>query len=209
MSSVIISNSKSVLEEYMPPEAAQLIAQWIVETSCQFKITGSRKSKFGDYRPPFKGKAHRISVNHDLNPYAFLITTVHEFAHLYTWEEHKNKVQPHGAIWKRNFHKLMQPFFVMDFFPDDIRNAVSVYLSNPGASSCSDLNLFRTLQKYNPIKEDHKVLENLPKNSSFLISSGRVFEKGEKLRKRYRCIERPSGKVYLFNPLAEVKVVTN
>ena len=208
MTSKAISNNVSVLSGYMPTEAAELIAKWIAETSCQFKISGSRKSKFGDYRPPFRGKGHRISVNHDLNPYAFLITTVHEFAHLHTWEEHRNKVQPHGLHWKDNFKKLMQPFFAMDFFPEDIRNAVSLYLSNPGASSCSDLNLFRTLQKYNPIKEDYIVPENIPKNSSFLISSGRVFEKGEKLRKRYRCIEKPSGKVYLFNPLAEVKVLS-
>src|SRR5690554_6336368 len=99
MRSEAIVNNISILEKYMPAQAAELIAQWIAETSCQFKITGSRKSKFGDYRPPFGGKGHRISVNHDLNPYAFLITTVHEFAHLHTWHEHKNKVQPHGPNW--------------------------------------------------------------------------------------------------------------
>ena len=208
MSATIIQNHISILEKYMPSQAAELVAQWIVEAPCQFKIAASRKSKFGDYRPPFRGKGHRISVNHDLNPYAFLITTVHEFAHLQTWEEHRNKVLPHGPNWKSNFKKLMQPFFAMDFFPEDIKKAVSVYLANPGASSCSDLNLFRTLQKYDPVREDHSILENLPKNSTFLISSGRVFEKGEKLRKRYRCVEKPSGKVYLFNPLAEVKVLS-
>ena len=191
----------------MPLEAAELIAQWIKDVPCQFTISGNRKSKFGDYRPPFAGKGHRISVNYNLNQYAFLITTVHEFAHLKTWEEHKNKVKPHGLTWKNNFKTLMQPFFIMDFFPEDIKRAITSYLSNPGASSCTDLNLFRTLQKYDDIKEDHMVIEHLPEKTLFSISSGRVFKKGEKLRKRYRCVEESSGRVYLFNPLAEVKVL--
>lgn len=191
----------------MPLEAAELIAEWIKDAPCQFTISGNRKSKFGDYRPPFSGKGHRISVNYNLNQYAFLITTVHEFAHLKTWKEHKNKVKPHGLAWKNNFKILMQPFFAMDFFPEDIKKAISFYLSNPGASSCTDLNLFRTLQKYDDIKEDHMVIEHLPEETLFSIASGRVFKKGEKLRKRYRCVEESSGKVYLFNPLAEVKVL--
>jgi len=200
-------NHVTILKDYVPLEAAQLLAQWITDSSCQFTISGNRRSKFGDYRPPFGGKGHRISVNYNLNQYAFLITTVHEFAHLKTWKEHKNKVKPHGLSWKNNFKVLMEPFFAMNLFPDDIKSAVSLYLSNPGASSCTDLNLFRTLQKYDEGEKEHVILEHLPENSTFVISTGRIFEKGQKLRKRYRCIERPSGKVYLFNPLAEVKVL--
>lgn len=197
----------AILKTYMPLEAAKLIAQWIKDAPCQFTISGHRRSKFGDYRPPFAGKGHRISVNYNLNQYAFLITTVHEFAHLKTWKEHRNKVKPHGTTWKNNFKILMQPFFAMDLFPEDIKRAVISYLSNPGASSCTDLNLFRTLQKYDEAKENHMVVESVPEKSLFSIASGRVFEKGEKLRKRYRCVEKPSGRVYLFNPLAEVKVL--
>lgn len=191
----------------MPLEAAELIAHWIKDAPCQFTISGNRKSKFGDYRPPFAGKGHRISVNFNLNKYAFLITTVHEFAHLKTWTEHKGRVKPHGLAWKNNFKILMHPFFAMDFFPEDVKRAIASYLSNPGASSCSDLNLFRTLQKYDEIKENHMVIEHLPEKALFSISSGRIFKKGEKLRKRYRCVEESSGRVYLFNPLAEVKVL--
>ena len=192
----------------MPLEAAELISRWIKDAPCQFTISGNRKSKFGDYRPPFAGKGHRISVNYNLNQYAFLITTVHEFAHLKTWIEHRNKVTPHGVAWKNNFKTLMKPFLLLDFFPEDVKNAVTTYLSNPGASSCTDLNLFRTLQKYDRVKEDHKVVEQLPEKTRFSISSGRVFKKGEKLRKRYRCVEESSGRVYLFSPLAEVKVLS-
>lgn len=197
----------SVLAKYIPLEAAQIIAQWIAENSCQFTISRSRKSKFGDYRPPYAGKGHRISINNNLNEYAFLITTVHEFAHLKTWNEHKNRFKPHSLVWKNNFKELMQPFFALEIFPEDIKTAVSSYLSNPSASSCTDLDLYRALQRYDKAKEGHVVLEHLPQDRLFALSSGRIFEKGPKLRKRYRCIERPSGKVYLFNPLAEVKIL--
>jgi SprT protein len=44
--------------------------------------------------------------------------------------------------------------------------------------------------------------------SLFRIKDGRVFRKGEKLRKRYKCTELPSGKVYLFSPVYEAVLVT-
>lgn len=195
-----------VLAKYIHEDAATTIAQWIIETKCSFKITRSRSSKFGDYRAPYGASGHRISVNHDLNPYAFLITTVHEFAHLKTWNENKHRVKPHGSEWKNNFQKLMLPFFEKDIFPLDIEIAVKSYLVNPKASSCSDSNLFRTLNQYDVQKEDHFTVENIPHKSVFYLKNGRAFEKGEKLRKRYRCVEVETRRVYLFSPLAEVKL---
>jgi hypothetical protein len=200
----------SVLKNYIPEEAAKIIALWIKDSGCKFKISKSRLSKFGDYRPPHRDKGHRISVNHDLNPYAFLITTVHEFAHLKTWNEHKHLVKPHGLTWKRNFKELMNVFFELQIFPEDIIEAVQIYLRNPKASSCTDIHLFRTLKRYDQAKEsNHHTIETLPASSVFSLKNGRIFQKGEKLRKRYRCVEVKTGRVYLFNPIAEVQLMKN
>jgi len=204
----MIEKTTLALEKYMPKPAASVIARWIHQAPCMFKISKSRSSKFGDYRSPYKGKGHRISVNHNLNPYAFLITTVHEFAHLKTWNEHKARVKPHGAEWKRNFKDLMQPFFNMDIFPEDVRGAIVMYLSNPAASSCSDLTLFRTLQRYDKPKNGHQKVEELPLGASFVLPNGRAFKKGEKIRTRFRCTELETGRIYLFSPVAEVRVVS-
>lgn len=198
-----------ILSRHIPEDAAKIIASWIKESGCKFKITKSRSSKFGDYRPPYKDKGHRISVNFDLNPYAFLITTVHEFAHLQTWNQHKHLVKPHGSAWKGNFKKLMDIFIDLNVFPEDIKEAVQIYLRNPAASSCTDIRLFRMLKKYDEIKEDHHTVESLPERSVFSLKNGRVFERGEKLRKRYRCVEIKTGRVYLFNPIAEVLLMKN
>jgi hypothetical protein len=191
----------------MPPEAAPLIGRWIDYFKCEFKISRNRNSKFGDYRPPHSGKGHRISVNYDLNPYAFLVTTVHEFAHLHTWNQHQQKARPHGDEWKANFKRMMQPFFEKEVFPPDIKHAITSYLDNPAASSCSDLTLFRTLRKYDQHKETMTTVEKLPFKSVFKLKDGRVFRKEEKLRKRFKCLEIQTKRMYLFSPVAEVELV--
>lgn len=192
------------LSKYIPSEAAPIISQWINDTSCRFKVTRSRSSKLGDYRAPFRGSPHQITVNHDLNPYAFLLTTVHEFAHLKTYQDYKNKVKPHGEEWKNNFKSLIQPFLRLNIFPADIVVAINSYMNNPAASSCTDLNLYRELKKYdnNPTAVIH--VEQLPDQAIFQLKNGRTFQKMEKLRKRYKCLELSTQKIYLFHPIAEV-----
>jgi SprT protein len=192
-----------LLAQYMPPVAAPIIARWIDYFQCEFKISRNRTTKLGDYRHPFKGVGHKISVNNNLNAYAFLVTTVHEFAHLLTWNDHKNKVKPHGEEWKRNFKRMMVPFMDKQVFPEDIHKAIVSYLNNPSAASCTDLKLSRALKRYDQADGVLR-LEELPLDAVFTIKDGRRFKKGERLRKRYRCVCLDNGNTYLFNPLAEV-----
>jgi len=198
----------SVLSKYMPPLAAELISEWIDSYECEFRISRSRNTKLGDYRAPFKGSGHKISVNHNLNPYSFLITTVHEFAHLVTWNAWKHRIKPHGQEWKDNFRKLMLPFFDMDIFPVDVKKAIVLYLQNPAASSCTDANLFKTLKSYDTKSPDTLSVEDIAENETFVTKNGRVFKKLNKIRTRYRCLEVKTGLLYLFSPLAEVKLVS-
>lgn len=197
------TDKTAILAQYMPANAAPIIAKWIDYFQCEFKISKNRTTKLGDYRHPFKGTGHKISVNNGLNPYAFLVTTVHEFAHLLTWNDHKNKVKPHGAEWKTNFKRMMKPFFDLNVFPPDVSDSIATYLNNPAASSCTDLRLARALKKYD-VKETGVHVEQLPMAAIFSLKDGRRFQKAEKIRKRYRCTCLDNGKVYLFNPLAEV-----
>jgi SprT protein len=182
-----------VLVQYMPAPAAPIIAKWIDYFQCEFKISKNRSTKLGDYRHPFKGKGHKISVNNDLNPYAFLVTTVHD----------KHKAKPHGIEWKTNFKRMMNPFFEKEVFPAEIHQTIINYLNNPAASSCTDLTLARALKKYDTHLLTTRV-EELPIDTIFVLKDGRKFQKGERIRKRYRCLCLDNGKIYLFNPLAEV-----
>ncbi|UIR56596.1 sprT domain-containing protein [Sphingobacterium sp. SRCM116780] len=192
------------LRKYMPEAAAPIISRWINDTGCLFKIAKSRSTKLGDYRAPFRGAGHRISVNHDLNPFSFLITTIHEFAHLQTWQQFKHRVKPHGTEWKNNFKILMDPFLKLHIFPSEITLAVIKYLENPAASSCTDLNLFRTLKSFDKQSEQIFTVEMLSDKDHFRLKNGRIFQKQEKIRKRYKCLELRTNRMYLFSPIAEV-----
>ncbi len=191
----------------MPPDAAPIIARWIDYFQCEFKVSRNRSTKYGDYRHPYQGQGHRISVNYNLNPYAFLVTTVHEFAHLLTWNEYNRKAKPHGTEWKSNFKKMMRTFYEKNIFPQDVQKVIISYLENPAASSCSDINLSRILKKYDPVQQHIVTVEKLPFNAQFRMKNGRVFRKEHLVRKRFRCVEVSTGRIYLFNPLAEVSLV--
>ena len=197
------------LSQYMPEAAAPIISAWINDTGCRFRISRSRTTKLGDYMAPFRGGPHKISVNHDLNPYAFLITTIHEFAHLQTWQQYKQRVKPHGREWKQHYKELMQPFLHLSIFPPDILEAIIRYMENPAASSCTDIHLYRVLRRYDANKVEQQTIESITENSIFALQNGRVFKKGEKLRKRYKCIELSTNRTYLIHPIAAVVLLTD
>ncbi len=194
---------KIILSKYIPENAVEIIYSWIMQYKFHLQISRSRTTKLGDYRPPVRMHTHKISINYNLNKYAFLITLVHEIAHLIVWEKYKKSVKPHGKEWKTEFKYLMINFFDDKIFPKDISNALSVYLENAFASSVSDLDLTRILNNYDN-KSDFILLEELPQNTVFKIHNGRIFKKQGKLRKRYRCLCLENKKEYLFNPLAQV-----
>ncbi len=194
-----------VLKKYIPEPAVETIATWIVEYDFKLKIKKERSTKLGDYTSPQNGFNHVITVNHNLNAYSFLITLVHEVAHLTTYNKFQNRVLPHGAEWKTEFKLLMNPLLTTEVFPIDVIYALRKYLQNPAASSCSDVHLLKTLKSYDE-DEGQIFVEYLPHKTLFIYNNGKVFEKGERIRKRFRCIEISTGTVYLFNPLTEVEI---
>src|SRR3954470_5941598 len=202
-----LERNQSILHKYIPEKAVPTISDWIYKFDFKLRIKKSRASKYGDYRPPIKGENHLITINYDMNPYAFLITLVHEIAHLTNWNKHKNKVLPHGAEWKLEFKILMNYFLHEHIFPEDVSIALKKYMQNPAASSCSDTNLLRVLKKYDQ-RQDTILLEELPEGATFRYNKERTFIKNELVRKRYKCKEVKSNRIYLFNPLTEVEIIS-
>jgi len=197
--------NKSILAKYIPEEAVPMISDWIFRFNFKLKIKKARSSKYGDYRPPQPGTNHQITINNDLNKYAFLITLVHEVAHLLTWERHRNRVKPHGEEWKESYKELMRPVMRLNVFPEDVRAALIVYMQDPAATNCSDEQLTRVLKRHDQ-KSGLVLLEILPQQSTFVYGKNRRFVKGPKRKTRFVCKELGTGKEYLFNPLCEVKL---
>ncbi len=200
--------NQSILHKYIPEKAVPTISEWIYKFDFKLRVKKSRSSKYGDYRPPTKGQNHLITINHDMNKYAFLITLIHEIAHLSNYNKHKHTVKPHGEEWKLHYKLLMRQFLIPEIFPVDIITALRKYMNNPAASSCSDTNLLRVLKKYDD-RQQGILLEDIAAGVTFSYNTNRLFVKGEQIRKRIKCKEVETNRIYLFNPLTEVLVVTS
>jgi SprT protein len=189
--------------QYVPQESLPYVARYFGSRQLRVKITASRRTKYGDFRTSPDNPLPLITINHDLNPFAFLLTLIHEAAHFECWQKYRHRVKPHGKEWKWYFKDLMSPYLTLGVFPPDVVKALKTYLENPAASGCSDIALMKALKAYDNSPKHVVHLEDLPENSLFKLNK-RVFQKGEKRRKLYKCKEIKSQKDYLVNPLCEV-----
>ena len=197
---------KQVLSKYLPNDFVPYISELIMQSNVKFKIVAPRRTKLGDFKAKGdKINKSQITINGDLNPYAFLITTLHELAHLNTFNKYKYKVRPHGREWKKEFSILLNPILMHDALPKELKIALEKSIQNLKASSCSDIHLSRALKKYDPSKRT-VTLEELDENTCFVINK-KTYLKGKLRRTRYLCKEMSSGKSYLIHALAEVNVL--
>ena len=195
------------LSDFLPEGSFDEVAGFLHRYKVHLTITRARKSVLGDYRNAVAGSMHRISVNGNLNKYAFLITLLHELAHLLTFEKYGHRVNAHGVEWKREFGDLLRQFLTGNVFPADVRAAVMRSLERPSASSCADTVLTKVLYRYDMRPEGVCLVEEVPEGALFRIPGGRIFRRGEIIRKRYKCAQIPDGQVYLFSPVYEVMLI--
>lgn len=195
------------LQQFLPPHTYAAVLQYLHTYKVHLTVARARSSILGDYRHRTRQQTHRISVNGNLNKYAFLITLLHELAHLLTFEQWGNSVQAHGKEWKGAFGQLLAQFIQHKVFPPDIEKALLQSISNPAASSCADINLLKTLRRYDAVTDSMKLVEELMPEALFKTRDGRVFKRGDKMRKRFKCEEVATGRLYLFSPVYEVEPV--
>ncbi|MBD3583677.1 SprT-like domain-containing protein [Flavobacterium selenitireducens] len=193
------------LAKYLPEAAVKPIFELIVSNEVHLKIVNERVTRHGDYRKGNSGK-HEITVNGSLNKYRFLITLVHEISHLVAFERFGRDIKPHGAEWKSTFQKLMLPYIRPEIFPNQLLPLLARHFRNPSASSDTDTTLSLALKQFDD-KKDREYVFQLPYGALFRIHNGKVFQKGALRTKRYECVEVKSGRMYLFNPNAEVEMV--
>ncbi len=198
---------ETVVSKYVPVQAVSYSVHLWEKYRFSFKVTRERKSKLGDYRFHKSRRQHIITVNGNLNPYGFLITFIHEIAHLVHYEMKGNNQPPHGIEWKKVFRELMTPVMNQEIFPPDLLKQLSIHMKNPKASSASDHRLSRLIRKYDTGNDNPEfVLEDMSRGDFFMFN-GRIFEKGEKRRTRSLCVEIRTGKRYLVSEMARVERV--
>jgi len=195
-----------VLKKYIPERAVATCVALIKDNGVHLKIVNERVTRHGDYRRLANGM-HQITVNSTLNKYRFLITLIHEIAHLVAFEKYGRRILPHGIEWKKTFQYLMLPFIRPEIFPSKLLPLLAHHFKNPRASSDTDANLSIALKQFDVKLKENTYVYELPIGSIFRIYNGKLFKKGNKRTKRYECLEIATGKVYLFQPNAEVELI--
>ncbi|MCF8320933.1 MAG: SprT-like domain-containing protein [Flavobacterium sp.] len=195
------------LSKYIPEHAVKPVFDLIVANQVHLKIVNERVTRHGDYRKGINGK-HEITVNANLNKYKFLITLIHEISHLVAFEKFGRNIKPHGDEWKYSFQILMVPFIRPEIFPSHLLPLLARHFKNPTASSDTDATLSLALKQFDEQNDKNYIFE-IPYGSVFRISNGKIFKKIAQRVKRFECLEINSGRIYLFNPNAEVELLKN
>jgi len=195
-----------ILKKYLPERAVAPCLELIQGSRVHLKIVNERVTRHGDYRRMTDGR-HQITVNATLNKYRFLITLVHEIAHLLAFEKYGRQIKPHGQEWKHTFQHLMLPFIRPEIFPSKLLPLLAKHFKNPKASSSTDAQLSVALKSFDEQHSDKSYVFELPLGSVFRLYNGKIYEKGNRRVKRYECVEMATGKMYLFQPNAEVELI--
>ncbi len=170
----------------------------------KLKVTKERDSKYGDYLPSVKGKPQRITVNGNLDKFSFLITLLHELAHLKAFEIYGKKIKSHGKEWKSEFVKIINDAITNNLFPNEFADIIKEqYVIKKDFSYSSRIKIIDAINKHLNINIP-KRLEDFPVNASVLLINGmRVKIIGTK-RTRYLCRCINDNKMYYVQKKIEV-----
>jgi SprT protein len=198
------------LQQFLPDHTFEDVMEYIINYKVHLTITRPRTSILGNYRlPRNRFENHKITVNGNLNAYEFLITLLHELAHLLVFEKHGRSVKPHGQEWQEEYGEILVKFINRNIFPHDVEHLLIKTINKPAASCAGEKELIKALRKYNPNGENTLVVEDIAIGNFFKDKNEKVFRLEKKLRTRYVAIHVRTGKTYLFPSLYPVVKADN
>ena len=164
-----------------------------------FRVVRPRRTRLGDFRAFPQGQTF-ITVNADLNPYAFLITYVHEVAHAEVHRTQRRRAKPHGRAWQTAFQRLMQPLLTDAVFPPAILEPLRTYMEKPAATTYANPALMLALRQIDAPATDtlaagRILLRDVPEGQSFQFAK-KTYLRGTLRRTRVVCKEMASGRSY-------------
>ena len=197
---------KANIESYVPIELYEYLKGVMNCYHFDLDIVKPRKTKLGDCRIDAKSNRIKITINNDLNPFAFSITLLHELAHLSAFLKFGRFIRPHGREWKSEYKSLIQPLLNSKKLPKDIESALIRSVHAIKASSCADYALTKALNQYDKKNPEVIYLEDVKDGESFIFRSNQYLKISLK-RSRYLCTEYKTKKRFLIHRLAQVKKI--
>ena len=199
-----MKTQQGTYKELLPANAVDYVENLLAgHDDLDIVVSKARLTKWGDFHK--EGDRFVISVNENLNPYQFLITLLHEFAHYLVYKQHGKNAKPHGQEWKRTFSEILYDLMNSGLLPEKLTEALKKYAKNPRAAVTTDLNLKAALASFSFTESiSPSTIEHLHPGDKFLFH-GRIFERLERRRKLYKCLDIKRNKIYLFQPDVIVK----
>ncbi|MEI9919056.1 MAG: SprT-like domain-containing protein [Bacteroidota bacterium] len=185
----------NILSSQIPSAAVPYCLQLWQSNPFKFKLRKARQTKIGDFSCKH-GQTPQITVNNDLHPYLFLITYVHEVAHLHVHKQYGHRVEAHGEEWKNTFRDLMVPVLTPEIFSEKILRGLKRHMVNPKASTYSDTDLTELLRSVDAKWSRATLLSDIPEGSLFGLH-GKWFRKGALQRTRVLCLELKTKRKFL------------
>ncbi|WP_428667164.1 sprT domain-containing protein [Runella sp.] len=194
-----------ILEGHVPAASVRYCYQLWERYQFDFVASKPRRTRLGDFRAQ-PGYRERITVNVNLNPYNFLITYLHEVAHLEVYRTYKRRQPPHGKAWKSHFYGLLVPVMNDTVFPISVLTPLRHYAQNPTASTGTHLPLMQALKTIDAPQTDLVMVSQVSEGQLFRLNQ-KVFVRGTMRRTRIVCVEKVSQKKYLVAAHAWVEKV--
>lgn len=186
---------RDILQKHVPTVSVPYCLHLWQNTPFKFKLRKSRQSKIGDFSCKH-GQVPQITVNDDLHPLLFLITYVHEVAHLHVHRQYGHRVEGHGEEWKSAFRDLLAPVMIPEIFPGKLLRGLKRHMVNPRASTFSDTELTELLRSVDAKWSRATLLSEIPEGSLFGLH-GKWFRKGALQRTRVLCLELKTKRKFL------------
>lgn len=194
------------LKPFLPAATLPYVKTLLKNHNVTITVVKGRNSKLGDYRPVPKGHVPAITLNNNLNPYSFLVTFLHEWAHLLIDEQFGRSVKPHGKQWKECYKFLLVPIIEMPEMPLEFRQTLKLHFNKPKASALADPILAKYLRQFDN-RETALHVEDIELYGLFKLNNGLVLQRGIKRRTRYLCKDLKTNKQYTVHALAEVEEI--
>lgn len=195
-------DAKKLFEKYVPSNAVEYCFHLWQDLKFDFIVSKARSTKLGDFRSNTHTRKTSVSVNHNLNPYQFLFTYIHEVAHAAVFQKWGRKAEPHGMEWKTTFSNLMQPLFRLKVFPEPLNFLLQKHMRNAKATYGTDLKLTMEFRRYDQ-QQNGFVLSDIPDGFNFSYK-GNTYQKLNTKRTRALCIRTADSAKLLFPLMTEV-----